>query len=62
MGRRRPAAHAVDLLVYAPLGMLLEATADGLVSAAETAMRQAERLGGGRVEIYDPENEATHHT
>ncbi|MCB1259708.1 MAG: hypothetical protein R2699_06970 [Acidimicrobiales bacterium] len=25
MGRRRPAAHAVDLLVYAPLGMLLEA-------------------------------------
>jgi diguanylate cyclase (GGDEF)-like protein len=49
-------------LGVADLGMLLEATADGLVSAAEMAMRQAERLGGGRVEIYDPENEATHHT
>ncbi len=49
-------------LGVADLGMLLEATADGLVTAAELAMRQAGRLGAGRVELYDPESEATHHT
>lgn len=48
-------------LGVADLGMLHEPTAEGLVAAAETAMLQAAR-GGSRVEIYDPENEATHHT
>jgi len=49
-------------LGVADLAMLLEATADGLLTAAEVAMRQAGRLGAGRVELYDPESEATHHT
>lgn len=45
------------------LGMLLEATADGLIVAAEAAIRQAQRQGCGGLAFFDPDNqEATRHT
>ncbi|HFE47285.1 MAG TPA: diguanylate cyclase [Nannocystis exedens] len=44
------------------LGMLLEATADGLIVAAEAAVRQAQRQGRGGLAIFDPENDPTRHT
>ncbi|MCA9638455.1 MAG: diguanylate cyclase [Myxococcales bacterium] len=56
-------AIAITLsLGVADLGMPLEASADALVAAADAAMQQATRAGDGRVEIYDPESESTHHT
>ena len=49
-------------LGVADLALLREPSADALIAAAEAALQQARRAGGGRAAIYDPENEATRHT
>lgn len=49
-------------LGVADLALLREPTAEALAAAADTALELARRAGGNRVAIYDPENEATHHT